>query len=241
MYRLNNFAAWILLLVGTLLCTRGAYAQTHPVTACYTTAEAANSGRVMSVLVSGDPVLTTASISSFMQKVAELHTNTAASVSLNTSGRAAVRAAMACIWDEGYVTLSSVFLNEKVGTLSLRPTTVRVTEGGVFAGQLDFSAMGEACGGAAALEFRRHGNSVLLPMTAFGAYDFTSNIVALPPTTPPTKPLCNSKECDGDCYASCVDGPEGWSTECECSSLGSCAPTDGTFSIGTTAVIVLAI
>lgn len=199
------------MILASLLWGGEAYAGV--VTTCYANAENDNPGLSVEVKLGAVIQYSGADLDTAFDKIAQYHANTSLSVSYNTEGKAALRQAMDCIFDNDHFTLSSVVLNRLDPQLEVRAYDVREFNSSLqLVATYWFSARETIAGG----DYMRF-NSANGDCISFETVALPPNDEDRPLPNPPTT-RCRSHDCEGDCSPdSSGDG------SCGCSEDGGCA------------------
>jgi hypothetical protein len=206
--------------------TSGRYgaAFASPVATCYSAAESENPGRSISVWLGTSLQLTTSDLDAAFDEIAEHWGASNLNVTYNTPGRAALRGAMDCILDNGWITLSTATLNQRFNDLQVRTYAVTVRNNlGVVTGRMDFKNYGSTCT-APTLQFEEQDGpgierAFALGTSSFGAHDAEGEVSDV------NGPVgCVSVDCDGECIAEC--DPDSGATVCFCDGAGDCQEGD---------------
>lgn len=193
--------------------------------------------------LNGSNQQTTSTLAPFMQFVAKWHTDPTLNISYNAAGEDAIEEAMACIWADDHITLSSVFLNERFSGVEVVPYTLRqLKTGGAVIDTLTFHSQTVVCSSIQTMLFNSSATntSVHVPVQAYG-YDWVKDLGA--------SGIIPSGACKRDSpYNSCYDAGgtcrgelTSESFECTCTAeTGACVivstpgvvlPRDGSNSV----------
>lgn len=171
-----------------------------------------NTGLSVTVKLGSTTLTTTADLDAAFDTIAHYFANSTLTVTYNTAGRAALRESMDCVFDHGWVTLSTVWLNHNVSDVAVRTYGVLAVNSSnqpLWTGSFDSV---DPDGTYTILHFNdSSGDCLAVYATARATYDLESNFTSS--LKPPIS--CGS---DDDCLKCKRSG-----TSCSCKSAeGSC-------------------
>lgn len=177
---------------------------------CYSDAESDNAGLSVTVKVSGVTMYSGGDLGNGFDAVAQHHSAAGVSVTYNADGRAALRQAMDCLFDSGYVTLSSAWLQANVEDLEVRNYGVGVFSGSTPVWSGEFNEV-DVVSGTSYIRFNGYnvGNCLAVESAALGDHDLQADFtitgrlkMCAPDECSKCKrstPSCGCKTGDGEC------------------------------------------
>lgn len=177
---------------------------------CYADAESENAGLSVTVKVSGVTMYSGGDLEDGFDAVAQYHSMPGVAATYNADGRAALRQAMDCLFDSGYVTLSSAWLQANVEDLEVRNHGVGVFSGSTPVWTGEFNEV-DVISGYSYLRFNGYsvGHCLAVESSALGDHDLQADFTATGKLKmcaadecskcKRSTPSCSCKTGDGEC------------------------------------------